>query len=595
MVSSSTPPSRAKRRSSSHVNHRTACTRPDRRLDLRAARLELGDLIDWKSPDQSSADAELYSISTEQEQRVLELLRTHNTLASESFSDCRPLKNKYPPLAFLVEKNASLPCIREVFAMFPGAIHYKDRWGNTPLHFACMARASAAAMEFLVERDPDAKALPNRVGYCPLHFILSGRSGRELTRQHIDVLLPRAQQSLLMTNDLGLTPLDLSLKSNLSATALEYLFQVASDSRTISSFSVPARTDDGRFGLKHARALANLLPTLTTFTYTQCHGKMWTNKAFCHLVKAMGCSTQLEKVVMDVPRRILITDPDAQQALQEMMANAPNLRELTLRNEERSGILHHVEDEYGDDGWIAALVRGFEINQTLEQLVLYGVCLQNATPLMNLLSGPHQPQTLHLLGLTVLSDLDNIQQYQDLSKCRCETILLEGPNWDHQLLPQLGQMPRLARLRIAYTGPSDLSVPLALLIQQSPSLRHLEVSAGCCVKNQDRLVDALQTSVTLEKYTYANGMNRESKARIAYYTNLNKYGRKQASASNFSKLDFVNMLGAAAEDEDLKPFWRQIDLFNIHFGLLSLNPSLWIGGQRGCERHEHEQELMILC
>jgi hypothetical protein len=431
-----------------------------------------------------------------------------------------------------------------------------------------MARASVEVMAFLLEKSPTDVSLANRMGYCPLHFLMSGRSGRDLTCEALDTILPAASNTLLMTNDLGLTPLDLSLKSNIGARALEHLFQAASQWGGISCFQVPTRTDDGRFGLKHARALANLLPTLTSFTYTQCHGKMWTEKAFCHLVQAIGQSKSLEIVVLEVPRRILIADPKAQCALQGMISNTTRLRELTLYNEGRS------EEEDCDDEWMSALVRGFDVNRTVECLVLYGVVLRSSAALQSLWSGMWQPKTVHLIGLGIPWVDEPDAAFTD---CRCESIRLEGPNWDVALLRQLGSMAQLVRLRIAYTGNTDLAVPLASLLMHSPSLKDLEVSAGCCVKNHDVLVKALQTNFTLEKYTYASGMDREIRARIGYYINLNKYGRARASNPICATEEFVHLLYSASVE--LTTYRRQMDMLNIHFGLLSLDPSLWVEAQ----------------
>jgi hypothetical protein len=562
-----------------------AAPRQEGRFDIRAARQELADIIDWKSPDSSSAESSTseYAISKEQEERVLQLLRAYNTLAAELFSDCRPLKNKYPPLAFLVEKDATVASVREVYEMFPTAIHYRDRWGNSPLHFACMARANVKVMAFLLEKSSpnNIVSLANRVGYTPLHFLMSGRSGRELTCEALDaILVPllTSNNTLLMTNDLGLTPLDLALKSNIGAKALEHLFQAASQWGGISSFQVPHRTDDGRFGLKHARALANLLPTLTTFTYTQCcHGKMWTEKAFCHLVQAIGQSKSLENVILEVPRRILMTDPKAPYALQEMISNThTRLRELTLHCSNEEGRSSSEKEEDCDDEWMSVLVRGFEVNRTVESLVLYGVVLQNPAALRSLWSGLWQPKTLHLLGFGVPCWADDEPDAAS-TECRCESMRLEGPNWDFGLLRQLGSMAQLVRLRIAYTGNTDLAVPLASLLVHSPSLKDLEVSAGCCVKNHDVIIRALQTNFTLEKYRYASGMDREIRARIEYYTNLNKYGRARASNPNCSIEEFVHLLCLASVE--LTTYRRQMDVLNIHFGLLSLDPSLWLAAQ----------------
>jgi hypothetical protein len=192
----------------------------------------------------------------------------------------------------------------------------------------------------------------------------------------------------------------------------------------------------------------------------------------------------------------------------------------------------------------------------------------------SLWSGLWQPKTLHLLGLGIpwVEELDAA-----FTECRCESLRLEGPNWDFGLLQQLGSMSQLVRLRIAYTGNTDLAVPLASLLMHSRSLKDLEVSAGCCVKNHDGLVEALQANFTLEKYTYASGMDPVTRAQIGYCTNLNKYGRARASDSNCSKQEFVRLLSLASLE--LTTYLREMDLYNIHYGLLRLDPSVWVSGQ----------------
>jgi len=605
--------------------------------ELKKARQELAKMIDWKAPT-SSVDLATaptfphnvyspaplpvaldYTINRDQEQRVLTLLREHPCLASQYFRDCTPLKNKYPPLAFLVEHNASLNAIEEVYRHHPDAVQSKDRWGNTPLHFACKARTDPSILKFLLQHYPEAVTLPNRVGYYPLHFLMLHPGRRPLTRKMLRVILGRPSSknnndnsigrlALKGETDLGLTPLQLALmkSNNIEPNVLEFLFQVAAEhpDKNHHPFSlIVNRTAGGCLNLDHAKAIARLLPTMDSCAYIpSCDGSTsckWTDKAFDYLMQSMiglGCETNnkrnnnnLQSLTLVLPRRILAPQSKACELLgQFMAADLPQLTTLMLRGDDDND---PALDGH-DDACINALAKGLTCRPyALQTLKLRGFSLKTSSSLGSILASPTQLLSLKLFDMHVERPWVAGSDTMYLRNSKLTSLYLHlgsdsVSHWQLGLLEELVYLPRIERLTLECinNGPNLTPYIVALLSQPESSISHIQLVGGGCRVDHDRIATALHTTSNhkLQTYTY------DDYHVISYYTNLNRFGAAQiVSVTNpCSKSQFVTLLAFAAsacspwgEDDATingnNPRMDALDVFNVQYGLLSLSPSLW--------------------
>ena len=250
-----------------------------------------------------------------------------------------------------------------------------------------------------------------------------------------------------------------------------------------------------------------------------------------------------------------------------------------------------------------AIASGFVTNRTIESLTLRGMSLHTSAHLGALLSGPFQPKHLKLLDINIFGPW---QSDLDLTSSQCESLHIHLMSsamgkWQIGLLQQLPCMPRLKGLSLEciVDGP-DLTPFLVTLLstrektKAQPTLKYLKLAGGNCRVDHARIATALKNNHVLQSYECDSRvyMDPAVLADINYCTNLNAHGRTQiveGSITHCSKETLVDLLvnassisdtnskGTTSIANDKKKHKRlnPMEIFNIHFGILSLVPSLW--------------------
>jgi hypothetical protein len=130
--------------------------------------------------------------------------------AFDAFRDDR-IRAKMYPLSMLCALGASITAIRECYEAHKIALHEKDVWIGTPLHYACIYGASLDVIKFLVGiNDNLLVEIDERGKLTPLHMAIISEAKPEV----VSFLVEASSASLQMVDMNGMMPLHLACESD---------------------------------------------------------------------------------------------------------------------------------------------------------------------------------------------------------------------------------------------------------------------------------------------------------------------------------------------------------------------------------------------
>ena len=115
------------------------------------------------------------------------------------------------PLHTAISNNAPLDVVKSLVLNFPPFVAYKNKFGNTPLHFACWKnknKDSLAIVDFLVSYYPQGVQIANHTDNYPLHWAVKFRAPIEI----VHLLYLKNPNAVNQPNSKNETPLDLAKK-----------------------------------------------------------------------------------------------------------------------------------------------------------------------------------------------------------------------------------------------------------------------------------------------------------------------------------------------------------------------------------------------
>lgn len=155
-----------------------------------------------------------------------EIEETHDQVAPKALLDALYLRNiedarqllRRPDAIRLVEFHDSVLCeacqgnapidiIRSIYYLSPGQVLHKNRYGFTPLHYACFAASTDDVRHFLLKVAPQATHMPDDKDHLPLHAAIRSRKNIAF----IDQLLFAYPEALTTRAQDGNTPFELFL------------------------------------------------------------------------------------------------------------------------------------------------------------------------------------------------------------------------------------------------------------------------------------------------------------------------------------------------------------------------------------------------
>lgn len=123
------------------------------------------------------------------------------------------------PFSMMCAIGSSLAAIQMCHDVFPEAMHEKDPWVGSPLHYACGYEGPLDVVKWLMEEDAGMITTLNRLKRSPFHIACQFNPRSEV----LDALLRTAPTGLEVRDKYGCTPLHLACENNAPVEVLEMM------------------------------------------------------------------------------------------------------------------------------------------------------------------------------------------------------------------------------------------------------------------------------------------------------------------------------------------------------------------------------------
>ncbi|CAB9502531.1 unknown protein [Seminavis robusta] len=585
----------------------------------------------WTHLTKTSPNSEQDGMSVE----ALSILKHFPTLAAEPIEHhciLRDSERRYP-LEFFVQAGFDLATVKQVYELYPGAIHGCQ--GSSPtattlplLHKVCIANtAREDVIQFLALEDPDAVRECCRPAAL-LQALLKPKFDRAPPSWSlIQSLLHEYPECGSTRNEAsGFLLLEELFRVGYEPKELQTVVSMLSSKVDAFTVSTDLSSTRGQMTLERVKVVQQLLPNLRTISFQQLQ---WTFDGFHELLRSLSHHLSMSSSLQEIeewvlPREILEGSLSARLLLKEVLVQNASITAISF-----SGPVWTYKD--GDRLLldISDSIAKCKVEK-LQSLTLQRFQCTSET-LDKIVSSPCAPRNITLSNLEVTEPASALSRrnvcWQQSSVERLTLDWLEASDSClHKLLSNLARMPQLRELEISplpNQSKLDITTPIVTLLQQgylqvlrverpygarkkfassvrrcnlwvdpaalcreletNGSLKELVVASAFDRKSQTALGNLLKTNTRLEKvWIQGPVVDKHQKHIIEYYTSLNRNGRIVVRRNDASKLDLVRLLAEGRTQESARHEGDHqdedgvlLELFNVYYGLLRESPNLW--------------------
>ena len=464
------------------------------------------------------------------QQLVVHLLQAFPILASEKgWNFCaRGLffgGSGLQPLAVCAKRKFNLETVKGVHEVYPDALStIQEHTGRNHVIFAsvlciaCMFLVESnpqnnEVIQYLAREYPDAIGSRDSTGFLPIHHLLThtGLSSeiwletiKILTDIHPENLSQRFNSSLL---------LEYAFAFGCDAKILEYMFEITPKPiEYCYVYNIPEGVN-AAVDVKRAKMLAKWFPVVKNFVCI----KNMSAKGCRHLLAYLAKNRTIKLAVLPISFY-------AQINLTSKICVNGSIMHMLKTNRSLEHIMFQQEEAFQTPpSMFSAIRRGLEAgSKNIEQVSLIGVCLNGWEPLVDIVSSDSAPKFLRLFDVKVEGMLSEVKiphcsieclQYNDKGKV-CTTAMLDG------LFNLALSMPRLKGFSVHLSSDLrgiDITAPLVSLIRLT-SLIDIDIemngaAVSSLIINEQQVWEALKYNRHLCAYLVPSTLNSPEKVK----------------------------------------------------------------------------------
>lgn len=542
-----------------------------------------------------------WPLAQEHHKEVVQLLRKKPFLAGESFTESVS-GHSTSPLSFLIAGGAELEMVKEVYQLSPEAIH--RAWPEDtypPLMGACHSGCANDVISFLTKEFPGSLYKKDFDGSLPINIYMR-RSPNGPSYEVIKQMVDLYPESIIVDDCIGwgLSPIDYALRLDFDIRILQYFIKRWPKKENDYGLFWDSSSDfyPNTISMERIKILLSLLPELDYF-----HSFIdeWEPEGLIHVMDQLRDNTTVLDLCLRVPVRTLMADQKVVDSLLDLLRTNKTIQKLTLL-----GTRGQMRDGQQDDSYFDDVLDAIESNPNLQELNLSDFNLKKGDRLAQFFLSGKAPRILTFTDVYV-ADGWTIPELPEGIACQTEKFTISYCNiympWYQGFLNQLQKIKSIKEF-ILHNGTSlNLNVTTLLvdMLNHSPLLS-LKVT-GYQV-HMRRVSEALKKNTSLVKYSAESSVNLEWKRaliakvmeehnttlewvdlpepksrngvqgqRLAYYSLLNQYGRRQIR--NITKAE--ELIGLIVDVNEDKKTLQDIAQHNILYGLLQERPGFWSG------------------
>jgi hypothetical protein len=557
-----------------------------------------------------------WPLAKEHHEEVVHLLRKKPFLAAESFHESVS-GHSTSPLSYLIAGAAKLEMIKEVYRMSPEAIY--RAWPEDtypPLMGACHSGAAHDVIGFLTQEFPGALYKKDFDGSLPINIYMR-RSPNGPTFEVIKQMVDLYPESIIVDDRIGwgLSPIDYALRLNFDIRILQYFIDRWPKQENDYGLFWDSGSDfyPDTISMERIKILMSLLPELDYF-----HSFIdeWLPEGLIYVMDQIRDNNTVLDLCLRVPAHTLLSDEKVIASLLRLLRENKNIQKLTLL-----GTRAQMRNGQQDDDYFNAILEAIEANPSLQELNLSDFNLKRGDGLAKFFLTGKAPRILTFTDIYVSDGWTAPVLPKGVNACRTEKFTISYCNiympWYQGFLNQLQNITSMKEF-ILHNGTSlNLNVTTLLvdMLTHSP-LMSLKVT-GYQV-HMRRVAEALKDNKHLIKYSAESSVNLEWKRaliakvmedhnttlewvdlpdpksrngvqgqRLAYYSLLNQYGRRQIRSITKAE-ELIDLI--VDVNEDTKNL-QDIAQHNILYGLLQERPGFWSGLNFEVEEKKHSPTI----